>query len=296
MARSGPAAVRAAWADKEFRDDVRPCMRSLAEALQLLCQYLVARDPGTDRPTGRRLTQAKAAARIPCCESSLSRYLSGQSMPHLEIVKRLYAEACRDAGEGHGVEMTLEGLALLHKEAEAERQRPNDEELTTKIDAMFERLRAAAAERAALREEVAELKAEVGKLRASEAGLQARLAARTPPHPLPVPRRRGDRQRMRRDVAAVRNLAVRAGELDADGRAAAALRLLRRSADEVLNPLETAGLLLLLRQQQHDVLADNLIHVYGRDRGHEDVLNVALTLHEQGALDDAGAVLHAALA
>ncbi|MEU3035908.1 hypothetical protein [Streptomyces griseoaurantiacus] len=216
-------------------------------------------------------------------------------MPHLEIIETLYLEASRDAGGEHRVETTLDALTLLHKEAEAERRHPVDEELVAEINAMAERLKAVEAERTALREEVAGLRATVRELTASGAGLQARLAAQTARHPLPVPRRRGDRQRMRRDIAAVRNLAVRAGELDASGRAEAALRLLRRSADEVLNPLETAGLLLLLRQQQHDDLADNLIHVYGRDQGREDVLNVALALHEEGAPDDAGAVLHAAL-
>jgi hypothetical protein len=52
---------------------------------------------------------------------------------------------------------------------------------------------------------------------------------------------------------------------------------------------------LLPPTKHHDDLADNLIHVYGRDQGREDVLNVALALHEEGAPDDAGAVLHAAL-
>jgi hypothetical protein len=52
---------------------------------------------------------------------------------------------------------------------------------------------------------------------------------------------------------------------------------------------------LLLRQRQHDELADNLIHVYGRDQGDQDVLRVVLALHQQGAFDDAGAILHAAL-
>lgn len=295
MARSGSTAGRVTWADKTFRSDVRPHMRNLAEALQLLCRHLVARQSGTGKRTGRRLTQAKAAERIHCCESSLSRYLSGQSMPHLQIIEKLYLEASRDAGGEHRVETTLDALTLLHKEAEAERHRLGDEELAAEVDAMAEQLKAVDAERTALRKEVAGLKTAVEELKASEAGLRARLAAQTAPGPLPVPRRRGDRQRMRRDIAAVRNLAVRAAELDAGGRAEAALRLLRRSADEVLNPLETAGLLLLLRQQQHNDLADNLIHVYGRDQGREDVLNVALSLHEQGAPDDAGAVLHAAL-
>ncbi|WP_145869041.1 hypothetical protein [Streptomyces capillispiralis] len=190
--------------------------------------------------------------------------------------------------------MTLETLRLLHKQAEAERGRRGNGALAAEVDALTEQLRTVESERAALRDEVAVLKEAVKELKTTRAGLQARLAARTPSGPLPVPRRKGDRQRMRTDVSAVRGLVTQAGRLDADGRAEAALMLLRRST-EVLNPLETAGVLLLLRQQQHDELADNLIHVYGRDQGDQDVLQVALTLHEQGSPDDAGAILHAAL-
>lgn len=292
MARDGVAAGRAAWTDKELRSEVPPHMRNLAEALQALCRHLLPDDAA--RRAGKRLTQAKAAARIPCDESSLSRYLSGQLVPDLKTTKGLYREACLDAGDEHPVGITFDELVLLRKQAEAERRRSSNE-MAAEIDSLHGQLQEAESERAALRHEVAELKAAVADLKASEAGLQARLTAQTASGPLPVPRRRGDRQRMRRDIAAVRNLASRAAELDAGGRAGAALRLLRRSADEVLNPLETAGLLLLLRQQQHDDLADNLIHVYGRDQDRDDVLNVALSLHEQGAPDDAGAVLHAAL-
>ncbi|MFD3826411.1 helix-turn-helix domain-containing protein [Streptomyces sp. NPDC058625] len=288
--------------DKEFRGNVRPHMRNLATALQLLCRYL--RPDEAARSSGKRLTQAKAARRIHCGESSLSRYLSGQSMPDLATVKDLHREACQDAGGKHLVSVPLDALILLHKEAETERRCRGDEELTAEVDALAEQLRVAESERAALRQEVAKLRPlrdevtvlrmAVEELRAVRAGLRARLAARAASGPLPVPRRRGDRQRMRKDVAAVRNLALQAGKLDADGRAGAALSLLRRSA-EILNPLETAGVLLLLRQQQHDELANNLIHVYGRDQGDQDVLHVALTLHEQGSADDAGAILQAAL-
>jgi transcriptional regulator with XRE-family HTH domain len=309
MARNGVTEGSATWIDKEFRSNVRPHMRNLANALQLLCRHLIPDEAA--RHAGKPLTQAKAARRIHCCESSLSRYLSGQSMPSLGIVEDLHREACRDAGGEHAVGMTVSALKLLHKEAETERHSRGSEELLAEIGALTDQLqvaeserRVAETERAALQQEVAELKAlrdEVTALRAAvealktnKAGLQARLAARTATGPLPVPRRKGDRQRMRRDVSAVRNLAAQAGKLDAEGRGEAALRLLRRSS-EVLNPLETAGVLLLLRQQQHDELADNLIHVYGRDQGAQDVLHVALTLHEQGSSDDAGAILQAAL-
>lgn len=304
MTRSntGTRTGRVPWTDKEIHDDVRPCMRNLAQALQALCRHLVPDEQG--RRTGKRLTQAKAASRVPCNDSCLSRYLSGKSLPALTIIEKLHEEACRDAGGEELVAVSLDELRLLHKRAEAERRCRGCAELTSKVDALTSRLREAESERAnlqqevlelgALRDEVADLRAAVSELKATRAGLQARLATRASSGPLPVPRRRGDRQRMRRDLAAVRSLAEQARELDADGRAGAALTLLRRSA-EVLNPLETAGVLLLLRQQQHDELADNLIHVYGRDQDDQDVLHMALTLHEQGAPDDAGAILQAAL-
>ncbi|MFH9815941.1 hypothetical protein [Streptomyces sp. NPDC017230] len=221
------------------------------------------------------------------------------------MIEALHREASRDAGGEHMVGITLDALRLLREKAEAERHRLGNEESAAEIDDLSERLRAAESECATLRQELEELtplreevtglRAEMGALEAVRAGLQARLAAQEVSSPPPVPRRRGDRRRMRRDVSAVRTLAAQAEDLDAKGQAGIALRLLRRSSKEVLNPLETAALLLLLRQQEQDELADNLIHVYGRDQGDRDVLHVALTLHEQGSSDDAGAILQAAL-
>ncbi|WP_437055425.1 hypothetical protein [Streptomyces sp. enrichment culture] len=292
------------WPGKALADHVRPHKRNLVLALQALCRHL--RPDQETKQAGKTLTQAKAARRLLCCESVLSRGLSGQSMPSPAMIEALHREASLDAGGEHMVGITLDALRLLHKKAEAERHRLGNEESAAEIDALSEQLRTAEAECAALRQEIEELtplreevsglRAAVDDLKATRAGLQGHLTVRqetsTPP---PVPRRRGDRRQMRRDVSAVRNLAAQVSELDAEGRAEIALRLLRRSSTEVLNPLETAGLLLLLRQQQQDELADNLIHVYGRDQADRDVLHVALTLHEQGSPDDAGAILQAAL-
>lgn len=58
-----------------------------------------------------------------------------------------------------------------------------------------------------------------------------------------------------------------------------------------LSHAEVAALLCLLRHQEERELADNLIHIYGRDQSHQDVVRVALELHERGAPDDAGALL-----
>ncbi|OOQ52218.1 hypothetical protein AFM16_14965 [Streptomyces antibioticus] len=58
-----------------------------------------------------------------------------------------------------------------------------------------------------------------------------------------------------------------------------------------LSHAEIASLMCLLRHQQERELADNLIHIYGRDQSHQDVIQVALHLHERGAPDDAGTLL-----
>ncbi|MFG3331795.1 helix-turn-helix domain-containing protein [Streptomyces tendae] len=302
MARIDKAG-RSTWPSKPFGDDVPPHKRKLAEALQELCQHLLT---AQEAKQGRRpLTQAKAAERLHCSESVLSRNLSGRSMPSISVIEALYREACRAAGGEHMVRITPDELRLRRKLAEEELQQLRREKSAGK-EALRRRLLAAESNCAALRQEIEELaplRAEVTglqvtikNLKAARAGLQAHLRPQpTAPHPPPVPRRKGDRRRMRRDVSAVRTLAAQAGRLDAEGRAGIALRLLRRSSKEVLSPLETAGLLLLLRQRQQDELADNLIHVYGRDQGDRDVLHVALTLHEHGLHGDAGAVLKAAL-
>ncbi|MFF7556707.1 helix-turn-helix domain-containing protein [Streptomyces olivaceus] len=302
MARNGEAA-RPAWAQKDFGDDVPPHKRKLAEALQHLCRHLLATQE--TKRGGRALTQAKAAERLHCSESHLSKALSGRSMPSVSMIEALYDEACRHASGEHTVGITPDELRFRHKLAEEERQQLRRER-TVGHDALREQLRAAEFECAALRQEIEELaplreeitglRAAIKDLKTTRAGLQSPLALRSAaPSPPPVPRRRGDRRRMRRDVSAVRTLAAQAGDLDAGGRAGSALRLLQRSSKEVLSPLETAGLLLLLRQRAQDELADNLIHVYGRDQGDRDVLHAALALHEQGSPDDAGAMLQAAL-
>ncbi|MGW3727858.1 helix-turn-helix domain-containing protein [Streptomyces sp. NPDC000851] len=290
--------ARPSWIDKKFRSNVPPGKRALAKALQEVCRHLTP-----DRSSRNRITQAKAAEHLGCSESSLSRFLSGQSLPGLQLVEGFYKQACADAGNENVVGFSLEELRTLHSEAEAERchscigQAAEVEDLTRQLQEMKSEcasLRQEVAELALLRRDMAEQKAVVAKLRAARAGLQARLAARTSSAPLPVPGRRGDRQRMRNDVAAAQLLARQAGELDRNRGPEAALTLLRQTT-EALSPREMATLLLLLRQQQDDQLADNVIHIYGRDQSDQDVLHATLALHEHGATEDAGAMLRAAL-
>ncbi|MHA5053365.1 helix-turn-helix domain-containing protein [Streptomyces sp. SD15] len=290
------------WIDKEFRSDVPPGKRALATGLQSLCRRL---KPSISAETGNRaLTQAEVAKRLHSNPSSLSRFLSGQTVPDWEFIESLHKAACSDTGSDESISVTLDDLMTRRAVAAAERRRCSTcADLSKRIDSLTRQLRNAClacdrredlAELDALRGEAAALRAAVAELDAAKAGLQARLAAQASRTPLPVPRRRGDRQRSQQNMTAARQLAAQAEDLDRRGRQDAALTLLRQTT-EVLSPAETALVLLTLRQQRQNHLADNLIHIYGRDQGDQDILRVALELHEQGASDDAGAVLRAAL-
>lgn len=286
------------WIYKEFRSNVPPAKRALARALQEICHHLTP-----DKSSRNRITQATAATHLGCSESSLSRFLSGDAVPGLQLVEGFYKQACADAGNEALVGVSLEELKVLHDAALAERSQGCIGH-ATEIEALCRQLEEANTECATLRQEVAELadlrrdvaeqKAAIAKLKAARAGLQGRLAVQATSAPLPVPRRRGDRQRMRNDASAARRLAQQAGELDRSGRPDVALTLLRQTT-EALSPGEIATLLLLLRQQQDDKLADNMIHIYGRDQNDQDILHATLALHEHGATEDAGAMLRAAL-
>lgn len=303
MTQGGEVAAELGWVNKELQDDVPPGRRALAIALQGLCYHLRPEISATS--AGKPLSQTSAATRLFSNASSLSRFLSGKTIPGPEFIEKLHKEACSDAGGAEeAVGVTLDELTDLRTRAAAERRCHTCAALSKRIDSLTRQLHAAqsdcaslqerAAELVSMRHKVATLEATITELDATRAGLQARLAAHSPRKPLPVPRRKGDRQRMRKDVAAVRQLAEQAKEMHREGRQDAALTLLRQTT-EVLSPVETAIVLRLLRQQQQDRLADNLIHIYGRDQAEHDIMQVAIELHEQGSPDDAGAILRAAL-
>ncbi|MEV0179571.1 helix-turn-helix domain-containing protein [Streptomyces sp. NPDC050625] len=305
MTRGGVVARTCGWLDKEFRSDVPPGKRALALAMQRLCHHIAAAVPGKSVEAGP--TQAEVAKHLNCSETSLSRFLSGQSVPRDRDLEYFYKSACTDAGGEDILGISFDELEKLREQAWAERcqscvaLRAERDALTKQAEgaqAEVASLRNAAtrdaAELAALRQEVRSLRDSVAELRATRAGLQARLAAQASVAPLPVPRRKGDRQRSRTDASAARRVAQQATELHRDGRRQAALDLLRHTTD-VLSPLETASLLQALRHQQQNELADNVIHIYGRDHHDQDILQVTLELHRQGAPDDAGALLRAAL-
>ncbi|WP_159056612.1 hypothetical protein [Streptomyces yokosukanensis] len=299
------------WIDKKFRSDVPPGKRALALALQGLCHHIAAAVPGKSPQAGP--TQAEVADYLKFGGTSLSKFLSGQSVPRDRDLEYFYKVACVEAGGQHVLGISFGELARLREQAWAERchgcvaLRAERDALAEQVEcaqAEITGLRQAAARDTAelaalrqdaqsLRETVSELQKAAAELRETRAGLQARLAAQAALAPLPVPRWRGDRQRRRIDVSAAQRVAQQAAELHSDGRQQAALSLLRHST-EVLSPLETAALLQALRQQQQSELADNVIHIYGRDHHDQDVLQVTWELHKRGASDDAGALLRAA--
>jgi transcriptional regulator with XRE-family HTH domain len=279
MARYGGGRGRRPWTDKVIDRDVPRGRRAFAAALQGLARHL-----HTECKTGYRPpTQKEAADRLKISESSLSRFLCGRYVPNFSIVKALHEAACTDAGGAGPVGLTLRQLAEMQKRAEAERRCSSCASLSKEADL-------SSAEAESLRRQLEETESD-------KAGLQARLAALTRSTPLPVPRRRRDRQRMSRDMAAAREVAQQAQDLRNRGAHGEelALTLLRQTTTEVLSPAETALAVASLREREQHQLADNLIHIYGRDQPDQDVMDIALALHELGLPEDAGAILRAAV-
>ncbi|MFF0017090.1 hypothetical protein [Streptomyces sp. NPDC005374] len=275
----GKGKGRRLWTDKVIRRDVPPGRKALAVALQVLARHL-KKDP---KEGGKPPTQKEAANRLITSESSLSRFLQGRYVPDLSVVNALYAAACADAGSPDRVGVTRGELNEVHARAEAERR-------CRRCASLSKDTELARAEADALRRQLKEAKN-------TKAGLQARLITLSRPTPLPVPRRRRDRQRMTRDTGAARQVAQRVRDLQNLGAHGEelALTLLRQTTTEVLSPVETAFTLASLRAEEQHQLADNLIHIYGRDQPDQDVMNIALALHELGLAADAGAILRSAV-
>jgi len=310
--------VRGGWLNPEkgFHHGVGPRKQQLALALRELCRLLRSADP--DEPGDTPYLLREAAKRLGCSSDSLSRYLNDTRIPRQEFVERLYKEACADAAaSGQDIGTSIEALRLLHSSALHEQRGHNDPELNARIDALAQqakaprkecavnqrkqernaaRLRSVSREVRRLRAEVAELKVERSELRAIEAGLRELLAASGTGALLPVPRRQGDRQQSTKETLAARQLVAQATKLNNSGREDLASTLIRQSTAEVMTPAETALVVVGLRQQPGgNQLADDLIHVYARDQEKEDVMAVAVGLHDEGAPDDAGAILRISL-
>ncbi|WP_143652598.1 helix-turn-helix domain-containing protein [Streptomyces sp. 13-12-16] len=301
-----------AWTEKKLDEDVLPDRRRFATALQEVCRHLVVTAPDGVTPT--RPTQAQAAKYLNVSETTLTRYLQGERIPPEKGAARIYDIACQDAGGGQNVGITRERFLELRKRAEQERcancsrhrdaVRAAGQKLRT-LQETHEQLERSAAERdrelRKLRQHAAVLKQEaqqvkVGQLTSlSEAGPQELPVAAHPATLLPVPRRQGDRQQSKNETLAARHVGRRAEELRHGGRPDSTLALLRHTA-EAYTPLEVALLVTLLRTRRLDELADNLVHIYARDRTDQDVVRAALILHEQQAITDAEVLLRIAVA
>lgn len=305
------------WLEKELPSGGRlPRKRELALALRALLRLLKSEKSAESADIIP--SQAEVAERLGKKPTSLSRFASlDPRVPDRHFIATLHAAACTDAAaSGQVVGITLEALQTLRINAEAERQGTcrNCVELGERLDSLTQqpcpacmanqREQAAREQRQAedaaciahLRSDMAAMRARMQEMETTEAGLQARLAMlQTAKAPLPVPRRQEDRQRSKKERAAARQLAAQAAELDRAGNEGFAFTILRQGTTELLSPPETALVVVELRQQKRDHLADDLIHVYGRDQKDRDVMTVAAELHAEGAIDDAGAILRAAL-
>ncbi|MDX2708455.1 hypothetical protein PV350_37240 [Streptomyces sp. PA03-6a] len=216
--------------------------------------------------------------------SGISRYEKGERVPDDDFVTLLYEAAAEKAGKSLGF-----GKADLLALCAKARSRMCSSCATSgrAVKAMRGAMRQ-------LRRENQRLRADNDELRSdARAGLAEKSANRRGAASLPVPHVDGDRQRWDRDVAAARSLVESVQRLHARRDQVAVVTVMRRTG-EVLTPAESATALVLLRELSEDQLADNLLHIYGREQPERDVIEAALALHEHGYDRDAGALLKAA--
>ncbi|MGP2439691.1 hypothetical protein [Streptomyces sp. JW3] len=312
MAQRSSSRPPFAWTEKDFGEDVLPDKRRLAAALQEICRHLVVTTP--EGVTPARPTQAQAAKYLHVSETTLLRYLKGERVPPEKGAARIYDTACRDAGGGQKLGITKRKLLELRARAEQERcancSRSRDavraagqklralqethEEFERSAAEQDQELRNLRQHATALKQEMQLMKA-AQPIPASEAGPRKSPMAARPATLLPVPRRQGDRQQSKNEALAARSVGRRAEELLHGGRPDSILALLRHTA-EAYAPLEMALLVRLLRTREQAELADNLVHIYARDRTDQDVVRAALMLHEHQAVTDAEALLRTAAA
>ncbi|CAL9297965.1 MULTISPECIES: helix-turn-helix domain-containing protein [Streptomyces] len=301
-----------AWAEKTFDENVPPDRRKLAAALQEICRHLTV--TAEDGSVLAHPTQAQAAAYLHVSDTTLTRYLQGQRIPPGQTLSLIFDTACRDAGSDQNVGIKWEELRELHARAEQERcgncSRHREAVRTAgqKLRALQEahgQLERSMAEREQeireLRQHVTALKRETQRIRAvqptpvGEAGPRKFQEAAGAATLLPVPRQEGDRQQSANATVAASHVGRRAEELLRSGRPDSTLALIRHTA-EAYAPTEVALLVALLRSQEQGALADNLVHIYARDRHDHDVVRTALLLHERQAVADAEALLRTAAA
>ncbi|MEV6973395.1 hypothetical protein [Kitasatospora sp. NPDC093806] len=269
--------MRAGQVGTKLSEDLAPGRYRLAEALIGLYQRL----PEMTLERAAALFADRGYGRTTAGE--LSRYLNGKRVPPWSFVSLLQDLAAELATPSDG----LSKVELRKLHGDAERSRGAEGALCQACPSLLQ-------ERDHLRAEVERLEGlQAGSEENEEVPVAAETATGSEFSPLPVAQGEGDRQRSANEVAAARELADRAAQLDGDGDLVAVAALLQE-VSEVLSPLESAAALVLLRQRQKDQLAENLIQIYVRGQADRDVIKVALELHEYGHPHDAGMVLRAA--
>ncbi|MGY3788211.1 helix-turn-helix domain-containing protein [Streptomyces antibioticus] len=106
------------WVAKAISSDVPPGKRELALRIQQLCRHLTGESgakKGILKPT-----QAQAAKRLGISETSLSRFLSGYSVPAMELLALIHASAREDAASDFPADITLADLRNLRDRANAD--------------------------------------------------------------------------------------------------------------------------------------------------------------------------------
>ncbi|MBV2354426.1 hypothetical protein KUM39_08620 [Streptomyces sp. J2-1] len=294
------ASRRRSWLDKPIPESIPPRKRQLALALHSLFVLLRRHEDGNSRAMTHDMpSQQEAADRFNSDSSSLSRYLSDIRVPKAPFLRALHEAAEADAvAAGKEVGITLADLLDLHRLAVRERRGELPEQRgepggTCLSCHECERQLSSARKYAQL------MNGKVRVLKRKNAALRTRRAdARRRPEtvtPLPVPHQTGDRQRNNKPLATAKQVAAQAAALNRAGRADEAFNTVRRTATELLTPVETALLILELRAEKQDLLADNLIHVYGRDESAARVIVASAALHDAGAANEAGTLLRASL-
>lgn len=242
-----------------------PGRRALAASLQELYRHLGV-------ASLKEAAQLFASRHWRKSPSEISRYRSGERTPPFKFVQLMHALAVERAGLD-AVGLTLEELQEIHAAAESKKCRTC----------------------APLREENEHLRDENSRLLACvpQRRNQAINGSFASTSPLPVPSASRDRQRNARDVAAARQLTATAVDFYGSGQTGYAISWLQ-DASSSLTPLESAASIALLRQEDSQ-LADAAIGISGRRHTHQDVIRIALELHEYGLPYDAGALLRAAV-
>ncbi|MBB5153730.1 hypothetical protein [Saccharopolyspora phatthalungensis] len=279
--------------DRSFEDKVNRKLTQGAVSKEegALAKALIGLYDLLKKQPGKKLDST--AKRLGISSSALYRGLTCDSFPSWEmLVKLLYESACDDAGRlAVGTTDTqLKGLYSAAEAAHRKRRKPR----CSACPEYRRNIRSLQQQVLDLQQKVSELLQEAQALRADKAVLDAALTVQHKSAHLPVPSRKGDRQRSTSDTSAATQLAAEVATLFADGQREAALAVLREIPG-LLTPRDSAASVALLRRQELDKPAETLIQIYSREQPEKDVMRFALGLQEFDLANDAGNALRIAV-